>query len=341
VKRLLLAAFLVSLAACHGRSEGEAAAPVVVAGTARVVAQAFPVLLRCLGTVAARPGHFAELSPPAPTRVARIRVVLGQRVDEGDTLVELERAPFEAAARSAEAARLASARAYDRAARLVQAGILPQKDSEQAAAELAQSEAAAQAARRALDLATLRAPISGVVTQMNAVLGASVDPSALLVAVADPRALDVVLSVAPSEAAALAVGDSLAVDGAEGQALGNGVVTAVGAAVDSTTRAVPVRARVVHATRPLRIGEAVVARIVTAVRQSVTVPLTALVPVGDNFQVFVVDPAGIARARAVQVGMRSETQAAILAGLDTGETVVTIGAYGVTDGAKIATKNDQ
>jgi membrane fusion protein (multidrug efflux system) len=334
--------FLLALCAtaCHGHEAGEAAIPVVVAGTARVVRQPFPVVLRSLGTVAARPGRFAELSAPAPSRVARIRVVLGQRVAAGDTLVELDRAPFESAARSAEAAHLASDRAYARAARLVQAGILPQKDAEQAAADLAQSEAAALAARRTLDLATLRAPVSGVVTLMNAVLGASVDPSALLVAVADPQALDIVLTVAPAEAATLAVDDSLDLGSADGQLLGEGKITAVGAAVDSATRAVPVRARVLRSTRPLRIGEAVVARIVIADRQALTVPLSALVPVGDSFEVFVVDT-GIARSRIVQVGARSETEAAILAGLDTGETVVTTGAYGVTDGARITAAHDQ
>jgi len=335
--RLLL---LALCAACHGHEEGAAALPVIVAGTARVVRQPFPIVLRALGTVAARPGHFAELSAPAPSRVARIRVELGQRVATGDTLVELERAPFEAAARSAEAARLASARAYARAARLVQAGILPQKDSEQAAADLAQTEAAALAAQRTLDLATLRAPVSGVVTLMNAVLGASVDPSAALVAVADPLALDIVLTVAPAETATLAVDDSLELGSADGQLVGEGEVTAVGAAVDSATRAVPVRARVLRSTRPLRIGESVVARIVTADRQALTVPISALVPVGDSFEVFVVDT-GIAHSRIVQVGARSETEATIVAGLDTGETVVTTGAYGVTDGARIAAPHDQ
>ena len=47
------------------------------------------------------------------------------------------------------------------------------------------------------------------------------------------------------------------------------------------------------------------------------------------------DSAGIAHARPVTVGGRSESQAEIVAGLTAGETVVTAGAYGVEDGAKI------
>jgi multidrug efflux pump subunit AcrA (membrane-fusion protein) len=48
-----------------------------------------------------------------------------------------------------------------------------------------------------------------------------------------------------------------------------------------------------------------------------------------------VDSAGIAHARPITVGARSESLAEIVTGLAAGETVVTAGAYGVEDGAKI------
>ena len=69
--------------------------------------------------------------------------------------------------------------------------------------------------------------------------------------------------------------------------------------------------------------------------RAVTVPVAALVPAGEGFQVFVVDSAGIAHARPVTVGARNESLAEIVAGVAAGETVVTAGAYGVEDGAKI------
>ena len=65
------------------------------------------------------------------------------------------------------------------------------------------------------------------------------------------------------------------------------------------------------------------------------VPLESLVPEGDGFKVFVVDSAGIAHGRPVTVGARTETLAEITAGLSGGETVVTYGAFGVEDSAKI------
>jgi membrane fusion protein (multidrug efflux system) len=125
-------------------------------------------------------------------------------------------------------------------------------------------------------------------------------------------------------------------DAASGELLGPGVVTSIAAAVDSVSRAVAVRARLARPTRALRIGESLVGRIVTGVNpQAVTVPVEALVPEGDGFRVFVVDSAGIAHARAVTVGARSETLVEIVTGLAAGETVVTTGAYGVEDGVRI------
>ncbi len=348
----LLARAAALLAACHGgrggggaddaqQSAGEQA--VVGAATAVAAIQAFPQVVRAIGTVAPRPGRFAELAPPGPTRVARIWVVSGQRVAVGDTLIEFERAPFDAAAQSATTTLENAQRAYTRAARLVKAGILPQKDNDQAAADLAQAEVAAVTARRAQQLATLRAPLAGVVTRMNAVLGASVDATQPLVAIADPRALDILLTVSPAEAAQIHEGNPVTVTAGEGEGrangelLGQGTVSGVAATVDSVSRAVVVRARLEHPGRPLRIGESVFGRITTAVRaHAVTVPVAALVPTGgDGFQVFVVDGASVAHARPVTIGGRSEALAEIVSGLAAGETVVTAGAYGIADGAKV------
>src|SRR5881394_2820214 len=233
---------VVIAAACKGGAKQDGAeATAVGVGTAVAAREAFPQSINAIGTIGARPGRYAALAPPGPTRVARIFVVAGQRVARGDSLIEFERAPFDAAAQSAAATLANAERATARAQRLVQAGILPQKDADQAAADLAAAQAAAVTARRAQELATLRAPLAGVVTRMSAVMGASVDASQTLIQIADPGALDVVFNVSPGEAADIQLGDSVVVTAAEsaaGDPLASGIVTGVAAAVDSVTRAV-------------------------------------------------------------------------------------------------------
>jgi multidrug efflux pump subunit AcrA (membrane-fusion protein) len=55
-------------------------AAVVGARTARATEGPFTVAITAIGTVAPRPGHYAEMSAPAPTRVARIFVAPGDAV---------------------------------------------------------------------------------------------------------------------------------------------------------------------------------------------------------------------------------------------------------------------
>ena len=340
--RHLLAIGIAALSACkRGSDESAAGRPGVVGvRTALSTREPFAVTVNAIGTVSARPGRYAALAPPGPTRVSRIFVLAGQRVARGDSLIEFERGPFDAAAQSAAAALASAEGNAARAARLAQAGILPQKEADQAAADLAAARAAAVTARRAQELATLRAPLAGVVTRMAAVMGASVDAGQTLVEVADPAALDILFNVSPAEAGRIRAGDTLSLSGGEaggGGALGTATVVSVAVALDSASHAVPVRARVArNAARALRIGESVFGRIVTAVHaDAVTVPVEALVPQGDEYEVFVVDSAGIAHARPVKIGARSEHRAEILDGLIAGERVVTTGAYGMTDSTKI------
>lgn len=338
--RSVVAAALL-LAGCHS-SDGDEAGPVpatVAVETAVVTTRPFLETVAAIGAVAARPGHIAQLAAPAPTRVTGIFVTLGQRVRPGDSLVRLEQQRFDAALRSAEAALESARRADERARRLADEGILPRKEVDQADAALAQATAAEVAARRDQTLATLRAPLAGVVTEMNAVLGATADPAQVLVEVTDPTALDVRLELAPGDAARVRPGHPVALFAGltrQGDSLGAGAVVDVAAEVDSSTRTVPVRVRVTRTTRTLRVGESVLGRIVVRARAAaLAVPAEALVPEGEGYRVFVVDSAGIAHARAVTIGARTDASIEILHGLSAGETVVTYGAFGVADSARV------
>lgn len=334
-------------------SSAEGSAAVVGVRTAVATKRPFDETIDALGTVAARPGHIAQLSAPAPTRVTRIYVTVGERVAAGAPLVQLDRAPFEAQARSAEVALTTAEHAYERAKRLVDAGILARKDLDQAASDRARAHSDAVAARRAQTLATLRSPIGGVVTKLAAVLGGPADPSQPLVEVADPSALDILLTVSPAAAARVHAGAEVILTAGQRasetvdsvlessvdtgtEALGTGTVRDVSATVDSASRSVTVRARIAHPARALRIGETVFGSIVLATRpNAVTVPVEALVPDGEGMKVFVLDSAHIAHATPVSVGARTERLAEITRGLAGGEMVVTYGAYGVTDSARV------
>lgn len=341
--RVLLAAVGIVTACKKSEPTAEAAPkPVVAAKTMVAVVEPFTHRVSAIGTVVARPGHFAALSAPSATRIARVYVTEGQRVAAGQPLVEFEQVGFNAAASAAQAALVAAEHGDARARRLANEGILPRKDAEQAAAELGRARTEAVTARRAQQLSVLRSPVSGVVTRMSAVLGASADAGQVLVEVADPSAFDVVLSLGPSEAGEVHQGSDVVLHAGEkasGEVLGRGLVASVGAALDTVSRAVAVRATTTATRRPLRLGESVYGEIATqTVAGAVVVPIDALVP-GDavgTYRLFVVNSTGTATARDVKVGGRTESKAEITAGLRGGERVVTQGAYGVEDSATVS-----
>jgi membrane fusion protein (multidrug efflux system) len=266
----------------------------------------------------------------------------GTHVSQGQALVELDRTAIESAALAADAALTAAQQAYERAERLNREGVSPRKDVEQAATEVAKARADAVAARRAAQLTVLRSPISGIVTRLTAVLGASVDVNQPLVEVADPSALDIVFTVTPTEAGRVkinAVVNLLAGQKPGGEALGTGNVAQIAAGVDSVTRGVPVRVRAPGTKRPLRIGETVFGQIVVGVHPTaLAIPAEALVPDGEGFKVFVVDSASMAHEQAVTVGARGDSTVEIIDGLKGGDRVVTYGAYGVEDSVKVSFK---
>lgn len=343
MRRFTIAAMFLS-AACARKEDAPADEHGPGAVTASVEAAAsvtFDEIVDAVGVVVARPGHVAVLAAPAATRVARVFVATGAMVKVGDPLIEFEQAPFEAAAQSAEATLAAAERTLARATRLADAGVLPRKEADIAASDLAAARLVALTARRARELSVLHAPIAGAVTRISATLGASVDPSVPLVEVTDSRALDVALTVSPTDAARIRPGQTVTLfagTAASDAALGRGQVADVAAMVDSASGGVTIRVTMAAPSRQVRVAEPMFGRIGVAKHpNAVVVPLEALVPTGEGFQVFTVDAAGLAHATPVTIGGRSDQTAWITDGLKAGDRVVTRGAYGIDDSSKVLT----
>jgi membrane fusion protein (multidrug efflux system) len=339
-RRLLMFAGVLVFAGCgkSDTSDEATVTPVVTVQTATVTAANFSPTVRAVGTVIASPTGYAELSAPAPARISRVLVTAGQSVTAGQALVELDAAALQAAAGGADATLKAAQSAYDRASRLAQQGILPRKAVDQATSDLAQANATAVAARRTYSLSTLRSPIAGVVTRMNAITGASADPAQVLVAVADPRALQVLLQLSPADAGSVRQGASVTLsdnDSPSTTPFARGVIISIGAAIDSATRTVPVRVRIASSSRPLRLGETLSGSVALSGSSSaMSVPADALIPDSAGFKVYVVKD-GVAYATPVEVGTRGDSLVQITRGLSVGQTVVTTGAYGLEDSSKV------
>jgi membrane fusion protein (multidrug efflux system) len=89
-------------------------------------------------------------------------------------------------------------------------------------------------------------------------------------------------------------------------------------------------------TRPLRLDETITGQIATTgAARGISVPMSALIPdSAGSYHVFVVK-GGVARATPVETGARSDSTVQITKGVAAGDVVVTTGAYGIEDSAKV------
>lgn len=340
----VIVALAVIVLIVRRRSAGDQAATTttVEVGTAIATVKPLTERIAVLGTVEARPGHVAEISAPQASRIVAIHVTEGQAVRAGQPLVQLDRAVALAQHQSASAAVEMAARAFQRAQRLLAEGIVPRKDVEAAAADLARARADLESAKRSLDLSTLRSPIAGIVTSLNGALDQPVDVAVPVVQVVDPRGLEIQFHVAPAEAGRITPGTRVELTGSgagDHSSIGIASVTGINAALDTATRTVAVIATISAPTRPLKVGESLSGSILLTSRATtVVVPVEALVPAGDATVVYIVDRNGVAHATPVTIGTRTDKEASIVAGLRGGEIVITRGAYGVVDSSHVTVK---
>jgi len=222
---------------------------------------------------------------------------------------------------------------------LLEAGIAPRKDVEQAEADA--QRAAAELARAQARVAmygggagvdqqlALRASLPGLVVERNLNPGQELRPDQqgpgvpALFVVSDPRSLWVQIDAREAEAVTLRPGAAFTlVVPALGERVFAGKVTAVAAAIDPGTRTVRVRGVVANPDRLLRAEMLATARIERSAGTGVLVPASAVSLRGASHVVFVQTEPGTFEQREVRLGWQGPKQAVVAGGLEVGERVV-------------------
>ncbi len=305
----------------------------------------WPTSLAGIGTVTAV--HGVVVSADLPGIVDKITFESGQRVKEGDLLVELdtrqERAQLAAAQAELELTRVS----LERMKRLVETQIGAQADLDTAEANFKAAEAKVGETRATIDRKTIRAPFSGVLGIRQVNLGQYLDAGAAIVPLQSLQPIYVNFSVPQQEIARLNVGGEVRVSNQSGAA-GTGKINAVDSVIDPATRNIAVQATLPNADGKLRPGMFVDASVVlAAVNDVIAIPASSInhAPYGDS--VFIVtdlkDPHGKSyrgvRQQFVKVGAGRGDQIAILSGLKPGEEVVTSGVFKLRNGAAVQVNN--
>ncbi|MBW6504868.1 efflux RND transporter periplasmic adaptor subunit [bacterium] len=363
-----LAAFLAA-AGCSSREGVEkakgalAGKPAVSVDVANAVAGDVNEGIEVTGTLS--PKYQAEMKSEYGGVVAKVYVSDWAKVRKGDPLLKVDtregevlllkaKAALEIAKAGqleAEAAVARADREFDRAVKLQESGLLTRQGMddartlrEAAAARIAAARAqvaaagedVAQATTR-LSKAVIRSPFDGTVAERMVSAGDLVgEMQKVVFRLVDNRLLELTMSVPSTEMASLRVGQPVrfSTDAFPGREF-VGTVAHINPAVSPADRSVRVIAEVPNVPEVLKGGLFVKGRIATGRREGVVlVPRTALLSwnvAARKGEVFVVDN-NVARRRGVATGAVEGDRVEIPAGLRSGETVVTRGAFLLSDG---------
>lgn len=275
-------------------------------------------------------------------QILEIPVRVGQRVSEGDVVLRQSSQGSQASVIQAEAAHAQAVRTVERLRPLHEQGAISNQDWDNAQTALSMAEANLAAARRAI---VLTSPIDGVVTDILETPGSFPSSGDPLMRISDLSRVQVLLAVSPGQREELQVGQRAFLQ----SRLGEGRVTRIALQADPDTRLMEVEVtfpgNVAAAgsassgdsgasgatALPLVPSTLATLEIVVGARDStLQIPAAAL----QNGSVWVVDEQGIARARAVRVGLAGNGSVEILDGLEVGDRVVTAGASLLSEGAR-------
>ncbi|HUI74821.1 MAG TPA: efflux RND transporter periplasmic adaptor subunit [Candidatus Acidoferrum sp.] len=206
-----------------------------------------------------------------------------------------------------------------------------------AAGQLASAQGQYNAALANLQYSEIRSPITGVVTDRPLFEGQMATAGTPLMTVMDPSRVTARAYVTPQEAALLHVGDPATLLPGEGQPEVSAKVLIVSPALDPNSTTVQVWVEAANPKARLKPGSTVGVRIVAkTVKDALIVPNAAILTAPDgSTSVMVIDKDQHAHQTAVKTGIREGELLQIVSGLHAGDHVVTQGAYGLPDGAKV------
>lgn len=330
---LLLAGMtMFGLAGCAKKDEKKAAPPahaVTQVDYAVVAETSAPVAITGSGTVSA----WQEVPVGAETgglNAVALLVDEGQSVSQGQPLLRMDDVLLRAQLRQAQASATQAQKAYDRSKELFDKGYLSAAGLEQAEANQQTTSAALATAQTQLSLATVRAPVAGIVVSRKAVLGQIVQQGAELFRIVRDGRVELNMQVVETDLHVIKPGMAATVTSESTGPVG-GSVRIVTPMVDPATRLGFARVSVPWSSG-LRPGMYAAGSIDAGQQSVLMVPQTAVVYSQNTPGIYFVGPDGKVHFRKVVLGARLGKNVVVREGAAVGDKVVTTGAGFLNDG---------
>jgi HlyD family secretion protein len=204
-----------------------------------------------------------------------------------------------------------------------------------AQAQMAASKAHYESSQAQASYGEVRSPMNGVVSDRPLNVGEMASSGSALISIVDLSIVVARASVPVHEAALLSVGKPATITAGTIEVPGK--ISVVSPAVDPNTTTVQVWVEAQNSGEHLKLGSTVkISMDAGMVRDAIVIPVSALLSSDEGGEkVMVAGSDGLAHERPVTVGIRSGDDVQITKGLKPAEQVITQGALGLDDKAKI------
>lgn len=305
-----------------------------VAIVAVVRESGFADRISALGTLSAR--ESVDLTANVTETIDAIRFVDGERVRQGQILVEMTRAEEEAGLVEAQSSLEEAERQYQRTRQLAADSNASQSDLDLRRREWETARARLSAIESQLADRMIRAPFDGVVGLRQLSVGALVTPGTVVTTLDDDRVMKLDFTVPSLYLGRLRSGLNVeARTRAYGDRVFTGTIKSVDSRVDTLTRSVQARALIANADGRLRPGMFMRVEVYSNPRQGLAIPEEALVPLGERQFVLTLDADNVAERREVRIAAREVGIVEVVEGLKAGERVIVQGTTLVQPGQKV------
>jgi membrane fusion protein (multidrug efflux system) len=269
----------------------------------------------------------------ATKTVTQIRFDDGQRVNKGATLVEMTNAEESALMEEARLTAEEAKKQLDRTQALAKTGAVSPSLLDQRTREYEAARARFNALQARFKDLIIAAPFSGVVGIRDVSLGSLIAPGQVITTLNDDSKMKLDFTVPAIYLRSLRIG--LPID-AQSHDLGDktfkGKIFSIDNQIDESTRSIKVRAIFDNPNYELKQGLLMTVVVRADIRKSLVLSEAALVPMGSNNFVFVLQSAKdakvskwIAEKRQIYIGQRYKGLVEVVGGLHEGEKVVTHG----------------
>lgn len=278
----------------------------------------------------------AVLAAEKSGRVLEINVDRGDRVEQGQLLLQIDDRVWQANLRQANSAAEDARKTRVRFQQLQASGAVAESEFDRIEKAFIQAESLAEEARINIEQCRVLSPISGIINDRFIEMGEYVQPGTPVLQVVDSATVKIILLVPEQDIYAIQTGDrmDLSVQPLP-ERMFTGTVTFIAAQADERNNAFRTEIVVDNSDATLRPGMIAQVNFKRGEnRAMVSLPMSAVLPSKGDHIVYLAEN-GQASRRKVQIDTITRRQALISGGLDEGELVIIEGHRALSDGQRI------